>query len=329
MLLVVASLGVFYFGDLLPIRAIGPKSVRVRVTQGQTYTVQINTTKAPSVKIELCREGTKPEKCQTLATKVKGKQATVRIPVNFSLGKAIIKVVERDAAGKLTSAVQYRRPALVVKRWPWQSILPIPQSTPSPSLTPGPSPKPTPRIVDDDPYNWPIENYCLPVARRGDPVVIKDLRDGTYVYQRSDGTLFRARENRCRCLSAQTLISTPNGSKMIKDLRAGMYVYTLDGNGNKIIAPLISVGRVPVPDTYTIFHLVLSDNRELLASSAHPTADGRIIGELRPNDILDGARILKNNVVPYGDLFTYDILPAGDTGLYWANDILLKSTLVE
>jgi hypothetical protein len=29
----------------------------------------------------------------------------------------------------------------------------------------------------------------------------------------------------------------------------------------------------------------------------------------------------------YGQPATYDVLPAGDTGFYWANGILLASTL--
>ena len=198
--------------------------------------------------------------------------------------------------------------------------------TPSPTPKPSPTPSTTP-IIGDDPYSWPIQNVCIPVARPGDPIVTRDLHDGTYVYQRSDGTLFRGNQNRCKCLSAQTLISTPSGSKIVKDLKIGMYVYTLDRNGNKVTAPLVKVTKVPVPDNYMISHLVLNDNRELFASNAHPTADGRTIGELLSNDSFDGAQVVKRELVSYGNSFTYDILPAGDTGFYWANDILLKSTL--
>lgn len=99
--------------------------------------------------------------------------------------------------------------------------------------------------------------------------------------------------------------------------------------GDKVIAPLVKVSKVSVPDDYVIFRLLLSDGRKLLVSGAHPTADSRAVEELRNQDSLDGARIVEKDLVPYGDLFTYDILPASDTGLYWANDILLKSTLVE
>ncbi len=206
---------------------------------------------------------------------------------------------------------------------------PTPTITPKPSPTPALSPNSTTATTGDDAYNWPIQNVCIPVSRPGDPVVIRDLRDGTYIYQRSDGNLFRGNQNHCKCLAAQTLISTPDGQKIIKDLKEGMSVYTLDRKGNKIAAPLLKVAKVSVPADYVIFHMLLSDGRELLVSGAHPTADNRTVEELRDQDNLDGARILKKDLVPYGDLFTYDILPAGGTGLYWANDILLKSMLTE
>ena len=198
---------------------------------------------------------------------------------------------------------------------------------PNPSPSPSPTPTPTSTSISDDPYSWPIQNVCTPVARPEDPVVTRDLHDGTYVYQRSDGTLFRGYQNRCRCLSGQTLISTPDELKMIKDLKIGMYVFTLDRKGNKVVAPLINVAKVSVPNNYLISHVLLSDNRELFASNAHPTADGRTIGELLSNDDFDGARVVKKELVSYGNSFTYDILPAGDTGFYWANGILLGSTL--
>lgn len=32
-------------------------------------------------------------------------------------------------------------------------------------------------------------------------------------------------------------------------------------------------------------------------------------------------------LVSYSNGYTYDVLPSGDTGLYWANGILIGSTL--
>jgi hypothetical protein len=74
-------------------------------------------------------------------------------------------------------------------------------------------------------------------------------------------------------------------------------------------------------------HLVLADGRELLASPGHRTADGRQLGSLARRDSLDGSTIVTWELVPYAGDRTYDLLPAGPTGHYWANGILLSSTL--
>jgi hypothetical protein len=65
----------------------------------------------------------------------------------------------------------------------------------------------------------------------------------------------------------------------------------------------------------------------VLASPGHPLADGRRVGEAGAGDLVDGARVVSAVVLDYDQPFTYDLLPSGDTGLYWANGILLGSTL--
>ena len=74
-------------------------------------------------------------------------------------------------------------------------------------------------------------------------------------------------------------------------------------------------------------HLVLADGRELLVSPGHRTADGRAVGALELGDPLDGSTITRWELVPYAGDRTYDLLPAGVTGHYWANGIALSSTL--
>jgi hypothetical protein len=72
--------------------------------------------------------------------------------------------------------------------------------------------------------------------------------------------------------------------------------------------------------------MVLADGRYVEASAGHPTSTGRTVGSLRPGDLLDGSRVIALDSIPYaGD--TWDLLPAGPTGVYWANDVLLASTL--
>lgn len=129
------------------------------------------------------------------------------------------------------------------------------------------------------------------------------------------------------CLSYNTLISTPDGCIQVTDLRPGMSVYTIDIDGNKTIMPIELVSKVTVPDSHVICHLMLSDGREVFVSGGHPTADGRLISDLIPGDMIDGAKLVSVENVRYNGSYTYDLLPAGDTGYYWANGILLGSTL--
>jgi len=129
------------------------------------------------------------------------------------------------------------------------------------------------------------------------------------------------------CLSGNTLIDTPQGQVNIKELRSGMSVFTSDKLGNKQPAIILKVGKTEVPSTHMMAHVILDDGRELFASPAHPTADGRTIGDLKSGDVLDHSLVKIVELVPYDQKYTYDILPSGETGFYWANGILVGSTL--
>ena len=129
------------------------------------------------------------------------------------------------------------------------------------------------------------------------------------------------------CLAAATLISTPTGDVRVTDVKPGMLVWTVATDGGRVAAPVIEVGSVEVPAGHMMVHLVLADGRELLASPGHRTADGRQLGSLASGDALDGSTITRWELVPYSGDRTYDLLPAGTTGRYWANGILLSSTL--
>jgi hypothetical protein len=58
-------------------------------------------------------------------------------------------------------------------------------------------------------------------------------------------------------------------------------------------------------------------------------ADGQLLGTFSIGNFIDGVRIVSAQLVPYEEDFTYDILPSGATGTYWANGILSGSTLME
>jgi hypothetical protein len=72
--------------------------------------------------------------------------------------------------------------------------------------------------------------------------------------------------------------------------------------------------------------LSLADGRTVVASPGHPRADGRTIRDLQPGDRYDGSVVASTIVVPYAGA-TWDLLPSGPTGTYFANGVLLGSTL--
>lgn len=128
------------------------------------------------------------------------------------------------------------------------------------------------------------------------------------------------------CLAAGDQIATPSGPVAVDQLRQGMLVWTRDAAGRRIAAPVLVVVHTPAPRGLHILRLLLSDGRAVEASAGHPTTDGRHIGELKAGDVLDGSRLISVEPIPYvGD--TWDLLPAGPNGDYWANGVLLGSTL--
>ena len=129
------------------------------------------------------------------------------------------------------------------------------------------------------------------------------------------------------CLAAATLISTPNGDVRVTEIEPGMLVWTAAADGMRVAVPVLEVGSTQVPASHRMVHLVLADGRDLLVSPGHRTADGRQLGSLTTGDTLDGSTIVRWELVPYAGGRTYDLLPAGTTGSYWANGILLSSTL--
>ena len=129
------------------------------------------------------------------------------------------------------------------------------------------------------------------------------------------------------CLAGNTLIDTPAGLISIKDLQVGMQVWTINKAGQRVSSIITKTSRVPVPSNHQMVHLVLNDDRDLFVSPGHPTTDGRTVDDLTPDEVYDNATIVSSTRIPYDDSATYDLLPSGDTGFYWANGILIGSTL--
>jgi len=129
------------------------------------------------------------------------------------------------------------------------------------------------------------------------------------------------------CLAKDTLIDTPLGAIPVQDLQKGMPVWTVNKLGSRLVAIIIETSKTAAPPDHKMVKLILSDGRTLLVSPGHPTAKDLTVGDLQSGDLYDGARIISADRVFYADGYTYDILPSGDTGEYFANGILIGSTL--
>lgn len=128
------------------------------------------------------------------------------------------------------------------------------------------------------------------------------------------------------CLAGDTRIATADGPVRVRDLKPGALVWSLNAANQRVLAQVLRTVREPLGRGNEFIRLHLADGRELLASAGHPTADGRRLGELAAGDYLDGSRVLAAAHV-VADHATYDLLPASPTGVYWANGVLLGSTL--
>lgn len=175
---------------------------------------------------------------------------------------------------------------------------------------------------------WPIGEICAGGGGPAQPerTFIRTLSDGTMIIEQL-GRCLRVREVEChtKCLPPDARIATPSGDIAIRDLRAGMLVWSQAPTGARIAVPIVLVSRTPITSAHHVAHLVLSDGRTLTVSPQHPALTG-LVEDLRTGDPYDGATVLGIDVVRYALSETYDLLPSG-TGIYWANDIPLRSTL--
>ena len=130
-----------------------------------------------------------------------------------------------------------------------------------------------------------------------------------------------------RCLPATARIRTPGGERRIDSLRAGDAVWTASASGTPRIAHIVQVNANPVLAPHQLLVFTLADGRTLQVSAGHPALDGSALGALRPGQLLDGAAIVTITEQPYRGAATWDLLPAGPTGAYWADGVLIGSTL--
>jgi hypothetical protein len=128
------------------------------------------------------------------------------------------------------------------------------------------------------------------------------------------------------CNAPDTPIATPDGNRAIASLVPGDLVYSIH-HGQIAIVPIAETGRQAAQRDHRVVRLLLATGMVLEISPRHPTADGRRMGDLAANDQLDGVRIISATLVPFRHSHTYDILPASDTGTYYAGGMLIGSTM--
>jgi hypothetical protein len=129
------------------------------------------------------------------------------------------------------------------------------------------------------------------------------------------------------CLSADARIDTPRGTVPVASLHVGDTVWTRAADGQRVSAPLSKVGNTRAPADHQMLRVVLSDGRTLRASPNHPDVTGAPLVALKAGARYDGARVVNAALEPYGQPRTYDVLPAGPTGVYWADGVPVGSTL--
>ena len=126
------------------------------------------------------------------------------------------------------------------------------------------------------------------------------------------------------CLSLDTKIRMPNAQKRVADIKVGDLVLT----DNEKAVKVIRTSKVEVKN-HIILQVTFNDARVLEISPNHPTGDGRLFKSLKVGDIVDDRMVVRIKTVPYNFKYTYDILPDSDTGNYYANGILIGSTLAK
>lgn len=191
---------------------------------------------------------------------------------------------------------------------------------------PGPNPTPTPAPGGDcsGPGGACPSGYTC-IQKCGPPVVYQGAPPPGYYCATND---VASKPRMCPiCLASNAMIDTPTGEVNVKAIKIGMTVWSMDKKGKKIASKVLKVGSMTVPSTHLVVHLVMSDHRELWVSPNHPLIDGRPVSALKPGNVYNGAKVISADLIPFWDNKTYDLLPDSPTGEYWADKILLGSTL--
>ncbi|MEP6653143.1 MAG: hypothetical protein ABJA82_07275 [Myxococcales bacterium] len=96
--------------------------------------------------------------------------------------------------------------------------------------------------------------------------------------------------------------------------------------GTLMAVPIVATSRSAVRHHHVV-RVTLESGRIVEMSAGHPTTDGRTFGDLIVGAYLGSVRVAMVQVVAYEHPFTYDILPASDSGTYVAAGALVGSTM--
>ncbi len=200
----------------------------------------------------------------------------------------------------------------------------------SPPPTPAPAPTPAADAATVTACAADAQHCCMPDGAVVVPGGCQPIfRDGEQpnVERADDGTC-RTIECHLRCLPDDARIATPAGDVIVTRLQPGDLVWTVDATGARVQGHVVRVSSRPVLAPHTLVEHTLADGRVVRASAGHPDARGGALGALTLGAALDGSTITGTRVVPYTGSSTWDLLPDGATGRYWADGVLLGSTLV-
>jgi hypothetical protein len=134
-------------------------------------------------------------------------------------------------------------------------------------------------------------------------------------------------DNLPECLPGDTRISTSVGEVAISSIPVGMTIWSRNAEGKKLLTTVAKAEHVLAPQHHRVLDLTLADGRHFRASPDHPDTNGKTLVSYKVGEELDGSRITKKALVPFGEDRTWDILPNGPTGDYLANGVWLGSTL--
>lgn len=124
------------------------------------------------------------------------------------------------------------------------------------------------------------------------------------------------------CLSPDTRIKTDGIQKRIADIKVGDIVISDDDNKVKVI----KIKKIEAKK-YKILKVEFNDGTILEISPNHPTSDGRLFKDLMMGDIVNNRIVIETKLIQYNYKYTYDILPDSEKGNYYANSVLVGSTL--